>query len=138
MLLFLPLGGWLFLMLKLVLQFILTGIFCGSISDNNFFRKCILEIVSPNLPTEYSKLAMTMYGFLSGIFKVHHSCYSKSDITSLITFQVNFPVSSTIFNSVHCLIILFYCWSWKDAFLYFFNFIIFKLLSIDDLWTELT
>ena len=103
------------------------------------FSENILKIVSSNLPTQYSKLAMTMCYFLSGIFKLHHSCYYiyKSDITFLITFQVNFPVSSTIFNSVHCLnyvvlIILFHCCSWKDAFSLFCTSIIF----IDELWTD--
>ena len=90
------------------------------------FSENILKIVSSNLPTQYSKLAMTMSYFLSGIFKLHHSCYYiyKSDITFLITFQVNFPVSSTIFNSLHCLnyvllVILSYCCRWKDSFLNF-------------------
>ena len=63
--------------------FILTGIFCGSISYNNFLKKIYI----------FKKYVFSK--FSNRIFKaLDHYIFNY--------FHVNFPVSSTTINSTHC------------------------------------
>lgn len=68
-----------------------------------YFKNCF-----PKLTNKYSKLALTILFFLWNIQKASFMLLKKvipslNDIKFLITFHFNFPVSSTIFNSNHCL-----------------------------------
>lgn len=125
------------------------SILSGSISYN-FFLKYILKTVSLNLPTEYSKLALTVLLFLCNIqtssFMLLQKWFrilSLNAITFLITFQFNFPVSSTIINSAHCLhyislIIFLIVVAERRFFSILYFYYIYIRSSIDQLSTEHT